>query len=105
MASLRYSVDHRQKAKVMQPRTFYSPREATTQSIFSQEVARDKIGEKKSAIEFQNNGKVGTEEDRIKQFREEYRRQFVDINFYGLQSKIKNPMTSPNWKRAAPNTK
>jgi hypothetical protein len=23
----------------------------------------------------------------------------VDINFYGLQTKVKNPMTSPNWRK------
>lgn len=32
--------------------------------------------------------------------KDEYRRQFVDISFYGMQSKVNNPMTSPDWKKA-----
>ena len=24
----------------------------------------------------------------------------MDINFYGMQSKVHNPMTSPDWKKA-----
>jgi hypothetical protein len=36
--------------------------------------------------------------ERINNLKDEYNRQFVDINFYGLQSKIQNPMNSPNWK-------
>lgn len=28
----------------------------------------------------------------------EYRRQFIDVNFYGMQSAVKNPMTDPNWR-------
>ena len=27
-----------------------------------------------------------------------YKKQFVDINFYGMQSKIKNPMNNLKWK-------
>ena len=28
----------------------------------------------------------------------EHLRHLVNTNFYGLQSKIKNPMSSPDWK-------
>jgi hypothetical protein len=37
---------------------------------------------------------------RMQNFKAEYQRQFVDINFYGMQSKIQNPMSSPNWTKA-----
>jgi len=36
---------------------------------------------------------------RMQSFKAEYQRQFVDINFYGMQSKIQNPMNSPNWTK------
>jgi len=29
---------------------------------------------------------------RMQNFKDEYRRNFVDINFYGMQSKVSNPM-------------
>ena len=28
----------------------------------------------------------------------ENNKNFVDINFYGMQSKVKNPMSSPEWR-------
>ena len=31
----------------------------------------------------------------------EYRKQFVDVNFYGLQSKVQNPMNSVNLERGS----
>lgn len=30
--------------------------------------------------------------------KDEYRRQFVDVNFYGYQSKVQNPMSSVSWR-------
>jgi len=30
----------------------------------------------------------------------ENRRHFVDVNFYGMQTKVANPMSSPDWKKA-----
>ena len=38
--------------------------------------------------------------ERLKNSKAEFRRQFVDINFYGMQSKVKNPMSDPNWREA-----
>lgn len=31
-----------------------------------------------------------------------YRKNFVDINFYGMQSKIQNPMANPEWRDTYP---
>ena len=39
-------------------------------------------------------------QDRVKHLKDEYRRQFVDINFYGMQTRTSNPMHSPDWKGA-----
>lgn len=33
---------------------------------------------------------------------EEFNRHFVNINFYGMQTKVKNPMNSPKWKFVHP---
>ena len=30
--------------------------------------------------------------------KEDYYKNFISINFYGMQSKVKNPMNSPQWK-------
>ena len=38
--------------------------------------------------------------DYAARMKDEYRRQFVDVNFYGMQTKVKNPMSSPEWKKA-----
>ena len=32
----------------------------------------------------------------------EYRKNFVDINFYGMQSKVQNPMSNPEWRDTFP---
>lgn len=34
--------------------------------------------------------------------KDEYKKNFVDINFYGMQSKVKNPMSSPEWRDTFP---
>jgi len=36
----------------------------------------------------------------MQNFKDEYKRQFVDINFYGMQTRTSNPMYSPDWKGA-----
>ena len=30
--------------------------------------------------------------------KDEYHKNFININFYGMQSKVQNPMSSPDWK-------
>ena len=43
------------------------------------------------------NSKETTEEFE-KRMKDEYKKNFIDINFYGYQSKIPNPMSSPTWR-------
>jgi hypothetical protein len=34
--------------------------------------------------------------------KDEYRKNFIDINFYGMQSKVHNPMANPEWRDTFP---
>ena len=34
--------------------------------------------------------------------KDDYRKNFVDINFYGMQSKVQNPMSNPEWRDTFP---
>jgi hypothetical protein len=36
--------------------------------------------------------------ERMKHMKDEYNKNFVDINFYGMQTKIQNPMSHPEWR-------
>jgi hypothetical protein len=39
--------------------------------------------------------------DRVQEMQEEYRRQQVDLNIYGLKTSVKNPMNRSNWNWSA----
>jgi hypothetical protein len=45
-------------------------------------------------------GGGGSLSDYEQRMKAEYRRHFVDVNFYGMQTKVSNPMSSPEWKKA-----
>ena len=32
--------------------------------------------------------------------KDEYKKNFVDINFYGMQTKVQNPMSNPEWRES-----
>ena len=36
--------------------------------------------------------------ERMQNMKDEFKKNFVDINFYGLQTKVQNPMHSPEWR-------
>jgi len=40
--------------------------------------------------------------ERMESMKYEYRKNFVDINFYGMQSKVQNPMSNPEWRDTFP---
>ena len=40
-------------------------------------------------------------DDGVHDTKAEYRKQFIDINFYGMQSKVQNPMNKVEWKDGA----
>ncbi len=37
-------------------------------------------------------------QQREKRLKDDFMKNFVNINFYGMQSNVKNPMNSPGWK-------
>ena len=36
-------------------------------------------------------------DEKEKRMKDDYYKNFININFYGMQSKVVNPMTSPQW--------
>lgn len=38
-----------------------------------------------------------TGEEKEKRMKDDYYKNFININFYGMQSKVVNPMSSPKW--------
>lgn len=47
------------------------------------------------SLRFSNGPETGAQ--RQTRLKDEFRKNFVDINFYGMQTKVQNPMSSPNW--------
>ena len=37
---------------------------------------------------------------RMQNMKDDFRKNFVDINFYGMQSKVPNPMSNPDWRHS-----
>ena len=91
--------------KSMMSKTFYSPRAMPKNNLFEKDISlAQQKQNNKSGKQFQDISKTKKQfedlNEKLQNSKDEFRRQFVDINFYGMQSKVKNPMSDINWRES-----